>query len=669
MEQLSLTTDRLVLDASNARKMRDKDSLASLKASILAHGIIQPITVRPPAAADRDLDGDRYRVFAGGRRLSAVNELIFEGKLTPDFQLPALVKDANDNDADEMSLAENILRREMRPVDEFKAFSRLADEGVSAEDIALRFGQTVRFVQGRMALGKLHADLLALLDNNEMRLEAAMAFTVEPDQERQLAVYNAMDQWGKNNGRTIRHALTAGGLQSTSTAAAFIGETRYIAAGGKVAHDLFEEHSYWTSTEIIEELKEKRIEELKKEFLEDGWSFVKTVEELSCNYWEVRSVSPEVETITPEQQARMDELTELLANFDEDGEDEEYQALDSELDELRRNRRAYSDKQKAASGVLIRTDQSYTIEYGVLLPGSKAPSSSSDKPEKDPLAISAPVLSEMGKAATAALAEAVAAQPDKALAMLAAMLELAPVSPWQGHRPGRLKVVAPGDTSGAGYSGQTAKRSYSEAFEAYAAMTADELKSALAQLVAGVVDVSQEWLSSNPKMRKATLETFGVDPTPRFDVDGFFTAARKPIISAAYKEITGQDLKDGKKADMVALTVDVAKKTGWLPEYLRTSSYGQSKVPKPTKAELDEYRLLGCIEAGAKVSGPALDDLRERYLIFVTGNKIELSFDGSERLKALEKIVKAHSDGDMVSCREDDDHQPTPAKRTRKKTK
>ncbi len=578
MEQLSLTTDRLVLDTSNARKMRDKDSLASLKASILAHGIIQPITVRPPAAADRDLDGDRYRVFAGGRRLSAVNELIFEGKLAPDFQLPALVKEANDNDADEMSLAENILRREMRPVDEFKAFSRLADDGVSADDIALRFGQTVRFVQGRMALGKLHPDLLALLDNNEMRLEAAMAFTVEPDPERQLAVYNAMDQWGKNNSRTIRQALTAGGLQSTSTAAAFIGETRYIGAGGKITHDLFEEHSYWTSTEIIEELKAKRIEEVKKEFLDDGWSFVKTVEELSCNYWEVRSVSPELDTLTPEQQARMDELTELLDNFDEDGEDEDYQALDAELDELRRNRRAYSDKQKAASGVLIRTDQSYTIEYGVLLPGSKGPSSSSDKPEKDPLAISAPVLSEMGKAATTALAEAVATQPDKALAMLAAMLELAPVSPWQGHRPGRLKLVAPGDTYGVGYSGQTAKRSYGEAFEAYTAMTADELKSALAQLVAGVVDVSQEWLSSNPKMRKATLETFGVDPTPHFDVDGFFSAARKPIISAAFKEITGQDLKDGKKADMVALTADVAKKTGWLPEYLRTAAY-KPEVP------------------------------------------------------------------------------------------
>ncbi|CAN7298643.1 ParB/RepB/Spo0J family partition protein [Agrobacterium tumefaciens] len=590
MEQLSLTTDRLVLDARNARKMRDKDSLASLKASILAHGIIQPITVRPPAAADRDLDGDRYRVFAGGRRLTAVTELIFEGKLAPDFQLPALVKEADDNDADEMSLAENILRRAMRPVDEFRAFARLADEGLTAEDIALRFGQTVRFVQGRMALGRLHPTLLEMLENDEINLNVAMAYTLDTDPERQLEIYNNLQAWQKTHSHYIKEAIAGTGYKSTGQVAMFIGETRYIVAGGKIMHDLFEDHSFWISTDIIEKLKAERLAEIKEELLAAGWAFVKTAEEIGNDLWNMRRLTPEVTVLAAEQQARLDELQQLLEEFDEvdieelpEDEQERYRALDEEYDELSKLAKGvHSAEQRAGSGVVIRTDRSYELEYGMVPPGAKSSSSSSGKPEKDPLAISAPVLSEMGKAATAALAEAVAAQPDKALAMLAAMLELAPVSPWQGHRPGRLKLVAPGDTSGVGYSGQTAKRSYGEAFAAYAAMTADDLKSALAQLTAGVVDISHEWLSSNPKMRKATLETFGVDPTPHFDIDGFFTAARKPVISAAYKEITGQDLKDGKKADMVALTVDVAKKTGWLPEYLRTAAYKSAEPPAAT---------------------------------------------------------------------------------------
>ncbi len=110
-------------------------------------------------------------------------------------------------------------------------------------------------------------------------------------------------------------------------------------------------------------------------------------------------------------------------------------------------------------------------------------------------------------------------------------------------------------------------------------MKAVDLKKALARLVAGAVDVSQEWLAQNAAMRKATLEAFNVDPTPKFDVDGFFASARKPLIAAIYKEITGQELKDGKKGDMAAMAIDVATKTGWLPEYLRTEAY------KPKKAK------------------------------------------------------------------------------------
>ena len=467
----------------------------------------------------------------------------------------------------------------MRPVDEFRAFARLADEGLTAEEIALRFGQTVRFVQGRMALGRLHTELLELLDKDDIRLDVAMAYTLEPDPKRQIEIYNNLPGYQKTSTHYIKEAIAGTGIKSNGQVAKFIGETRYIVAGGKIMHDLFEDHSFWISTDIIEKLRVERLAEVKEELLAAGWAFVKTADELGNDYWNMRRLHPEENALSPEQKERMEYLAEQLEQFDEDGDDEDYRAIDEELEELKKlSRGVHSAEQRAGSGVVIRTDRSYELEYGMVPPGSKSSSSSSGKPDKDPLAISAPVLSEMGKAATAALAEAVATQQDKALAMLAAMLELAPVSPWQGHRPGRLKLVAPGDTSGAGYSGQTAKRSYSEAFEAYAAMTADELKSALARLVSGVVDVSQEWLSSNPKMRKATLETFGVDPTPHFDVDGFFSAARKPIISAAFKEITGQDLKDGKKADMVALTEDVAKKTGWLPEYLRTAAY-KSQVP------------------------------------------------------------------------------------------
>jgi len=586
MEQLSLTTDRLVLDPSNARRMRDKDSLASLKASILALGIIQPITVRPPDAADRDLGGDRYRVFAGGRRLSAVTELIIEGKLPLDYELPALVKNVDDTGADEMSLAENILRRNMLPVDEFKAFSRLAEQGMSAEDIALHFGQTVKFVRGRMALGNLHPVILAAFENEELTWSAVTAYTIAEDRDAQLQTYEGLEGYQKNHAHYIRQKLSGSAMEADNKVAKFIGEEAYRAAGGVIQEDLFQENRYWTSSQIIEDLKLAKLEQLRSDYLADGWSFFKTLEEMGCQDWELRSEPAIGSGLTEEQIDRLDELGNIIETLYDGVDPDElspedkaaYKKTTEEYDTLEKVARVYTSEQKSQLGVVL--DSYLKIRVGVLEVGKAAKSdAAASKAEKDPLALSAPTLSELGKAATTALAQAVEAQPDKALALLAALLELAPTSPWQQHRPGRLSIGAPGVTAGNANYGLAAKRSFSEAFEEYAAMKAVDLKKALARLVAGAVDISQEWLPRNADMRVATLDAFGVDPTPHFDVDSFFTAGRKPIIAAAYKEMTGQDLKDGKKGDMVAIAVDAAKKTGWLPEYLRTATY------KPKKAK------------------------------------------------------------------------------------
>lgn len=582
MQQMTLTVDRLMLDDNNARKHRDKDSIASMKASILALGVIQPLGVRPR--------GENYVVFAGGRRLLAISELVSDGAIPTDFPIPVLVKDAGDIVAEEMSIAENIIRRPMRPVDEFKAFARLSDEGMTADEIALRFGQTVAFVRGRMALGRLHPNILAALDEEQISMAAAMAYTIEPDQARQIEVFGTLQGWQRDNARTIKEALTGNGLRADSPLAKFIGETRYIVSGGNIAADLFSEDSFWVDAGIIEDLKQKRIDEIKADLLASGWSFVKTADEVTGNLWEMRRHSPDAKDLSEEDAARFDEVSTALESFGDmdegDMDDEaraELEALEAEYEALSAKATGtYSAELKARTGAIIHTDHSYTVDYGYEERTGKSSTEAGEKAEADPLKISAPVLSELGKAATATLAAAVEAQPHKALAMLAALLELGPVSAWQQHRPGRIKVAAPGDTSGYAISGAAPTRPYSEAFAEYSAMSPEDLTIALARLTAGAVDISQEWLSSNTDMRREALEAFSADPTPHFDVDSFFAAARKPIIAAAYKEITGQDLKDGKKADMAAFTIDVAKKTGWLPEYLRTANY---KLSKPKKSK------------------------------------------------------------------------------------
>lgn len=583
MNQIMLTIDRLALDPRNARKLRDKDSLESLKASILEHGIIQPIGVRPLDPADTDLAGNIYRVFAGGRRLLAISRLIEEKKLSPDFPIPALIRDVNDDAADEMSLAENILRRAMRPVDEFRAFSRLAEAGVTAEEIALRFGQTVRFVQGRMALGKLHPDILDALEREEIGLEAAMAYTIEPDQDRQSFVFDTLQGWQKGNARAIKQMFTGDGQRAESHLAKFIGEERYTAAGGKISADLFSNEVYWTSAEVIKKLKAERIEEIRTELLADGWSFVSTVEELLCNRWEVRRLSPEGSTLSAEDIERMDELTNALEEYagqDEDdlSEDDldDHRRLTEEYEALERRAAAFTAGQKAVAGVLIRTDHTYAAELGVVLPGAKAEASSgSEKKAADPMKIPAPVLEAMGDAATAALAEAIASKPDLALAFLAAVIEMGDDNTLGKGRPSRLKVERIGYGQKLGDA-----RTFEDAFKHYAGMGPDQLKAELAELAAKSADLTEKWFTQHwleeakrPAARRAALDALGASVLPHFDPDGFFAGVKKPFIAAAYKEMTGEELKDDKKADMAKAAAEAARKTGWLPKELRTASY------------------------------------------------------------------------------------------------
>lgn len=580
MEQLSLTADRIVLDRSNARKMRDKDSLVSLKASILEHGIIQAITVRPPDPADKDLEGERYRVFAGARRHAAVVELVAEGKLPPEYEIPALLRPIGaDAAAEELSLAENILRRAMRPVDEYKAFARLADQGATADDIAIRFGQTLRFVQGRMALGRLHTDLLELVDEEKLGFDAASAYTLEPDPDRQLEIYNNLQGWQRTNTGYIKEAITGTGIRSNGQVARFIGETRYIIAGGKITHDLFEDYSFWVSTDIVEKLKAERITELTTELLAAGWAWVKTAEELGNDVWYMDTLRPEETGLPDEQQARISELEAYFEEFDEPDEDEDsedYDQLREELQDLKKLAKGiHSAEQRAGSGVVIRTDRDYGLDYGKVPRSSKSSSSSSDKPEVDPLKLSAPVMSELGKAATAALTEAVGANPGLALAFLAASLELGNDMAMGASRPSRIHIER------VGYGGDRQEaRTFTAAFEHYATMQTDERIAEIAKLVASSADLTEEWFQhryipdeKRHDLRRAALDAFSVSVIGHFDAASFFANSKKPIIIAAYKEITGQDLKDGKKGDMAVMAADAATKAGWLPKELRTSAY------------------------------------------------------------------------------------------------
>ena len=223
MEQQTIEIKHLDHSPLNARREAARGSLEELKASILAHGLMQNLVVTAGEAGS-------FRVIAGSRRLEAIRALQREGKLPEDYAAPCHV--VPDGSAAEMSLAENVVRLAMHPADEFEAYARLVEDGESVETIAERFGVTARHVEQRLTLGKLDPELIEAYRAEALTLDALMAFTVTDDRAKQIEVYRSLQPWQVKNPRDIRSILAGEMAEATSKLARFVGLDAYHAAGG-----------------------------------------------------------------------------------------------------------------------------------------------------------------------------------------------------------------------------------------------------------------------------------------------------------------------------------------------------------------------------------------------------------------------------------------------------
>ena len=108
-----LDIDRLVPNPRQPRGHIEERTLDELAQSIRAHGVIQPIVVRPVA--------DHYEIVAGERRWRAAQRA---GLL----KIPIVVRAVSDADLLQVALIENIQREDLNPIEEAQAYRRLSDE-------------------------------------------------------------------------------------------------------------------------------------------------------------------------------------------------------------------------------------------------------------------------------------------------------------------------------------------------------------------------------------------------------------------------------------------------------------------------------------------------------------------------------------------------------------
>ncbi len=265
-----LPLSALTLGERNVRTIDDTPAeLASLKASILAHGPIQNLAVRPA--------GNLYEVIAGKRRFRAMRELVDEGEIHPDMMVACRILDEFTNDI-EISLAENEARVGMHVVDQVTAFRRLTEEGVARDRIAERFGISERTVDQRLRLGGLPAEILDAARDGQLKLEHLHAFAVTADQGRQLEVWNRIKDQDYTPGmHWIRAELTRSNVNANHSRARFVGIDAYTAAGGRIEADLFsdgeDERAMLVDPDILDRLAGEKLQQVADDLKAQGWKW------------------------------------------------------------------------------------------------------------------------------------------------------------------------------------------------------------------------------------------------------------------------------------------------------------------------------------------------------------------------------------------------------------
>ena len=374
---LAIALDKLTPDPANVRT--DAGDIAELTASIAAHGLIQPLTVRPEIKADRqgkERPTGRYLVVAGGRRLRALMKLAAGRKLPKDVGVSCVIRNGGtERDAAEVSLAENVERLPMNAADEHAAFAKLADAGMSAADIAGRFGIHRRRVEQRLALGRIAPDLLDELRKGAMTAGLAQVLTLTADHDRQREAWRQC-RGGWNSEVTARRLLTETTTSFDDPLLRLVGRGAYEKAGGAVRADLFskqeEGEGFAEDAALVRRLATERLEAEAERVKGDGWAFAVHELQEGADPYAYRREGPTLREPTRDEQERADEIEAELTAMDEQGWDEatpegravgeRYERMDAELEDLRARREEWTPEQKARCGVFLTVGESGRVE-------------------------------------------------------------------------------------------------------------------------------------------------------------------------------------------------------------------------------------------------------------------------------------------------------------------
>lgn len=586
----------------NSRRTIPENSLGELMASILALGVLQPLAVRWRSGATEVVDGNR--------RLAALQALAKKRKIPRSFLVPVHWPAMAENHvAAEASLAANVVRLPLHPVDQFEAFTRLIEtQGMTPDALADHFALAPMQVSQVLALGTLPAKVRDAWREDAITASQAQAFTVAADEKAALKVLKAIMAKGampyQREPREIRRALTENATEASNSAAlSIVGMEAYVAAGGTARTDLFEDVTYLEDKDLLERLCTEHLK-VEADAIAEAEGFAFGVGQVHRIYRTGPGDESYVE-MPYEPWLSADEAKRLKSGKIDWKEQ-------NEIMHAAQARRDADPEARAKSGVLVtvsrREPGCVEVERCVIRGDERdagaigearqanagpAPAAEGDGEEGEGEEAAetkrAPWALRLALSQQLTAAAAIAVANDARLGLVLAVAAL---------RSGYGKPVRLDPNGWQGVRPELGPRSFADELAVANAMGLGELAAALSTAVGWSFDFTlasqdHQAIAIKPEGIQAVLSVLNGDALrdaiwETWDARAYFQRIPAAMVKAALVEMGDAPPKAMKKGPLAELAVGRSRQTGWLPLELRSSHYdgpGSEAVALPEMPE------------------------------------------------------------------------------------
>ena len=174
-----LAIKKIIANTYQPRTEFDEAALLELTESVLVHGVLQPIMVRPRGEG-------RYELIAGERRFRAAQA----AGLT---QIPAVIREMTDEESLTVALIENIQREDLNAMEAARGYKQLLDQfGLTQAELSRQIGKSQSTIAYALSLLRLPQEMQESISSGKLSMEHGKVLLSVADQEKRLSLWQAM---------------------------------------------------------------------------------------------------------------------------------------------------------------------------------------------------------------------------------------------------------------------------------------------------------------------------------------------------------------------------------------------------------------------------------------------------------------------------------------------